>query len=241
MRLCSNSRDRYWHAWHRAESRAAAVVQKPANQNVIIGSTVSFTNGGVGLPPFVYHWFSNNIPITSQTPGVAIHHITPALTDTLTNNISVLTLVNVQTNMNGTYKVIADNGLQSFTNSATLAVNATATAPTLNSVPPANLEAYIPQTVPLAVAASGFPTPTYQWYSNNVAIVGETGNVLSLSLSDTNQSATYSVIVTNSAGGTNKSVALNVTPFPKLVITEVMSSESTNNNNGDPSSHGGLV
>ncbi len=215
----------------------AAVVQKPANQNVIIGSTVSFTNGGVGLPPFVYHWFSNNIPITSQTPGVAIHHITPGLTDTLTNNISVLTLVNVQTNMNGTYKVIADNGLQSFTNSATLAVNATATAPTLNSVPPANLEAYIPQTVPLAVAASGFPTPTYQWYSNNVAIVGETGNVLSLSLSDTNQSATYSVIVTNSAGGTNKSVALNVTPFPKLVITEVMSSEGTNTNNGDPSSH----
>jgi len=214
------------------------IVQKPANQGVIVGSSVSFTNGGVALPPFVYHWFSNNIPITSQTPGVAIHHITPGLTDTLTNNISVLTLVNVQTNMSGTYTVIADNGLQSFTNSATLTVNATATAPTVSSVPPPNLDAYIPQTVPLTVAASGFPTPTYQWYSNNVAIAGQTANVLSLSLTSTNQSATYSVIVTNSAGGTNISVALNVTPKPNLVITEVMSGESTNNSNGDTSGHG---
>ena len=217
---------------------AGVIVQKPASQSVIIGSTVSFTNGGVALPPFVYHWFSNNIPITSQTPGVAIHHITPGLTDTLTNNISVLTLANVQTNMDGTYTVIADNGLQSYTNSATLVVNATATAPTISSAPPTNLDAYIPQTVPLTVVASGFPTPTYQWYSNNVAIAGQTANVLSLSLSSTNQSATYSVIVTNSAGGTNLYVALNVTPKPNLIITEVMSGESTNNSNGDTSGHG---
>ena len=217
---------------------AGIIVQRPASQNVIIGSTVSFTNGGVALPPFVYHWFSNSIPITSQTPGVAIHHITPGLTDTLTNNISVLTLANVQTNMNGTYTVIADNGLQSFTNSATLVVNVTATAPTISSAPPTNLDAYIPQTVPLTVVASGFPTPTYQWYSNNLAIAGQTGNVLSLSLSSTNQSATYSVIVTNSAGGTNLYVALNVTPFPNLVITEVESSEGTNTDNGNPSGHG---
>ncbi len=219
-------------------SIAGVIVQRPANQGVIVGSTVSFTNGGTALPPFVYRWLSNNIPITSQTPGVAIHHITPGLTDTLTNNISVLTLANVQTNMAATYTVIADNGLQSFTNSATLTVSATATAPTISSAPPTNLDAYIPQTVPLTVVASGFPTPTYQWYSNNVALVGQTANVLSLSLSSTNQSATYSVIVTNSAGGTNIFVALNVTPFPNLVITEVMSGESTNNSNGDTSGHG---
>ena len=216
---------------------AGTIVQKPANQNVIIGSTVTFTNGGTALPPFIYRWYSNGIPITSQTPGVVIHHITPGITDTLTNNISVLTLSNVQISMNGTYKVVADNGLQSFTNSATLTVNSTPTAPSLSSVPPASLEAYIPQTVPLTVAASGFPTPTYQWYSNNVAIAGQTANVLSLSLSSTNQSGIYSVIVTNSVGGTNVSTVLNVTPKPNLVITEVMSGESADNSNGDTSGH----
>jgi hypothetical protein len=205
---------------------------------VIVGDSVSFTNGGISLPPFSYHWFSNGVPITSQTPGVSIHHYTPGILFPLTNDISVLTLTDAQTNMAGTYSVIADNGLQSFTNNATLMVSATATAPIVSATPPKSLEAYIPQTVPLTVTASGFPSPTYQWYSNGIAIAGQIGNVLTLSLSDTNQSATYSVIVTNSVGGTNVSVALNVTPFPNLIITEVMSGESATNNNGDTSGHG---
>lgn len=219
-------------------SVAATIRQTPVAETVTVGDSVTFTNGGTALPPLVYHWYFNNTPITSQTPGVSIHHITPGLTDTLTNNISVLTLTGVQTNIAGTYTVIAENGLESFSNNATLTVNQTPTAPTVDSAPPDSLEAYIPQTVPLTVVASGFPAPTYQWYSNNVAIAGQTGNVLSLSLSSTNQSAIYSVIVTNSAGGTNISTALNVTPKPNLIITEVMSGESTNNSNGDTSGHG---
>ena len=73
--------------------------------------------------PLIYHWYFNNTPITSQTPGVSIHHLTPGLSDTLTNNISVLTLTGVQSTNAGTYTVIASNGLESFTNTAVLTVN----------------------------------------------------------------------------------------------------------------------
>ncbi len=47
-------------------------------------------------------------------------------------------------------------------------------------------------------------------------------------MTDTNQTGTYSVIVTNSVGGTNASATLLVTPKPNLRITEIMSSEETN-------------
>jgi Immunoglobulin I-set domain len=214
---------------------APTITQTPADASVTIGGTVTFTNAGLGLPPLVFRWYSNDVQITSQTPGVSIQY---------TNDVSIISLSGAQTANPGTYTytAVADNGLQSFTNSATLTVNATPSAPTILSAPLDNFDAYVGQTVALTVTADGYPTPTYQWYSNDVEMAGETGNVLTLNLpgdsSGTNYSAIYSVIVTNTVGGTNVSVALNVTPVPNLVITEVESSEGTNTDNGDPSQHG---
>ncbi len=216
----------------------AVIAQTPLSQERIIGDSVSFTNGGVALPTLSFHWFFNNTPLVSSTPRTSIHHYTPGIANALTNEISVLTITGVQTTDAGSYKVIASNGLQSFTNSFTLAVSSTPTAPEISIAPPPSLEAYIPQSVPLTVAASGFPSPSIQWYSNNVALPGQTANTLLLALSDTNQSATYSAKVSNSAGSTNVSTVLNVTPKPDLVITEVMSGESTNSSNGDVTGHG---
>jgi Lamin Tail Domain/Immunoglobulin domain len=217
----------------------AIIVQTPVDQTVTVGDSVTFTNGGTALPPLVYRWYFNGSPITSQTPGVSIHHITPGLTDTLSNNISVLTLTDVQTTNSGIYKVIASNGLESFTNSATLTVNSTPTPPLILSYTPAldSFDGYFGQTVDFNVLASGYPVPTYQWYKGASLILGETNAEFLLPLSDTNQSAIYSVVVTNVSGGTNLTFNLNVTPAPNLVITEVEASEGTNTDNGDPSSH----
>jgi hypothetical protein len=220
---------------------AANIVQKPVDQTATIGDSVTFTNGGTALPPLIYHWYFNDAPITSQTPGVSIHHVTPGLTDALTNNISVLTLTSVQTTNAGIYKVVASNGLESFTNSAMLTVNGSPTPPSILSVTPdldGSFDAYIGQSPTFSVLASGYPAPTYQWFKDNSPISDETNSQLVVSLGDTNQSGVYSVIVTNSAGGTNASFTMNVTPVPNLVITEVMSGESTNNDNGDTSGHG---
>ena len=206
-----------------------------------IGDSVSFTNGGSALPPLVFRWYFNDTPITSQTPGVSILHLTAGMDNSITNDISVLTLTGVQTTNAGTYKVIASNGLESFTNAAVLTVNTARTAPSILSVKPdllGSFDAYLGQTPTFSVLASGYPAPTYQWFKNNNPIPDETNSDLMLSLGDTNQSGVYSVIVTNAAGGTNATFTLNVTPVPNLIVTEVMSGESTNSDNGDPSGHG---
>ena len=218
---------------------AATLAQTPIAQTVTVGDSASFTNGGIALPPLVYHWYFKNAPITSQTPGVSIHHITPGLSNPLTNDISVLTVTDTQTNMAGTYTVIAENGLESFTNSAVLTVNQSPTAPSILSYTPAldSFDGYFGQTVAFSVLASGYPAPTYQWYQGNNPVPGETNAQFLLPLSDTNQSDVYSVIVTNASGGTNVTFTLNVTPVPNLVITEIMSGESSDNSNGDTSGH----
>lgn len=218
----------------------AVIVQTPADQTVTVGDSVTFTNGGTALPPLVYQWYFNGTPINSQTPGVSVQHITPGLTDTVSNNISVLTLTGVQSTNAGTYKVIASNGLESFTNSAVLTVNDAPTPPTIISYAPAldSFDGYVGQTVNFSVLASGYPAPTYQWYEGGNPILNETNAAFMLALNDPSQSGVYSVVVTNSSGGTNVSFTLNVTPVPNLVITEVESGEGTNTDNGDPSSHG---
>jgi hypothetical protein len=211
----------------------AIIAQTPADSTITVGFMASFTNSGLGLPPLVFHWYLNNIPITSQTPGVSVYYI---------NDTSVLTLSGPETSSAGTYTVtaIAGNGLQSFTNNATLTVNAMPTKPAIQSVTPAldSFDAYLGQTVNFSVAATGYPAPVYYWFKDNALISGQTSSQYMLSMGNTNQSGTYSVIVSNSVGSTNVSFRVNVTSFPNLVVTEVMSDESTNNSNGDTSGHG---
>lgn len=100
-----------------------------------------------------------------------------------------------------------------------------ATTPVITQSP-AGMEAYIGQNPTFTVQASGAPAPAYQWQFNGTNLVGQTNSQLTLSSIQTNQTGTYSVIVTNLAGGTNVSFVLTVTTKPNLVITEVESSES---------------
>ncbi len=91
---------------------------------------------------------------------------------------------------------------------------------------PANLDAYTGQNPTFTVQADGAPEPSYQWQFDGTNLVGQTSSQLTLSSLQTNQTGTYSVIVTNLAGGTKVSFVLTVTTKPKLVITEAMSSEA---------------
>jgi hypothetical protein len=208
----------------------ATITRVPANATNSVGDSVTFTNAGIALPPLIYHWFFNGSPIDSRTPGVKLNY---------TNGISTITLNNLQLTNAGTYTVIAANGLESFTNTAVLTVNSLPTAPTIISVTPAvdSFDAFLGQSVILGVTAGGFPAPSYQWQTNGVDISDATNNQFSLSLSDTNQTAVYSVHVFNASGSTNTSFNVRVIPVPNLVITEVMSGESINNSNGDTSGH----
>ncbi len=91
---------------------------------------------------------------------------------------------------------------------------------------PADLDAYAGQSVTFTVDAEGSPAPWYQWMLNGVNLENQTNSQLTMAAIQTNQTGTYTVSVTNLAGGTSASLFLNVTPKPKLVLTEVMSSEA---------------
>jgi len=205
----------------------------PPNLTVPINTPVSYTVAGFGLPKPQYQWLFNGSPADTNALGATISFA-------ITNNqsMSTLTIAAAQSVDAGTFSVVASNGVQMVTcSNAVLTVTATPSAPTISSFSPTNLTAYIGQMVTFTVSAYGSPSPAFQWETNNVAVGGQSGSQFQVYLSDTNQSGTYSVLVTNTAGRTNATGFLVVTPKPDLRITEVMSSESTNNDTGDTSSH----
>ena len=207
------------------------ITQQPTNVTVTVGQTATITVVGYGLPKPRFQWLFNGSPVNTNRVSVAF---------AISNNVSfsTLTITNAQGTNAGPYWAVVSNGVQAsfVTSNAVLSVNGNPLEPYFTQTP-SSLSAYLGQTVTFAVTAFGNPPPTYQWQLNGTNISGQTSPQIQITLSDTNQTGTYTVIATNSAGGTNASVSLLVTPKPDLRITEVMSSESTNNSTGDTSGH----
>ncbi|HEY4415658.1 MAG TPA: hypothetical protein VGO57_08205, partial [Verrucomicrobiae bacterium] len=204
----------------------------PANYTIPLNTPITYSISGYGLPKPKFQWLFNNNPLDTNALGAVI-------VTTISNNMasSTLTIPSVQIVDGGMFSVLASNGVQVVMSSnAMLNVTTTPSAPAISAFSPStNLIAYVGQSITYAVSAYGSPTPAYQWQFNGTNISGQNGAQFQLYLSDTNQTGTYSVTLTNSAGSTNYSATLVVTPRPLLQITEVMASESTDTNTGDPS------
>jgi endonuclease/exonuclease/phosphatase family metal-dependent hydrolase len=72
-------------------------------------------------------------------------------------------------------------------------------------------------TVNFNVAASGNPSPTYQWKFNTTNIPNATSSTLSLTNVTGANAGNYSVVVSNNVGSTNSNVAtLTVNPAPQI-------------------------
>ncbi|MEY4686168.1 MAG: hypothetical protein RIR76_191 [Verrucomicrobiota bacterium] len=86
--------------------------------------------------------------------------------------------------------------------SVTVAGTNSARAPAISSQPPAllRLAAGTTPTVALSVAATGTPSPAYQWRRNGVAIPGETSPSLVLTRATEAQAGAYTCVVSNSNG-----------------------------------------
>jgi hypothetical protein len=196
------------------------IVSQPANQLVNVGTPAVFQIDTYDLPKPRFQWLFNGVPVDPNVAKVIF---------TVTNNYcrATLTITNVQVANAGTFRVVVTNDFQNVVSSnATLTVNTAPLAPIFTESPTTNFYAYPGQTVTLTAAAFGNPPPTFQWQFNGVNLDGQTDAQYTFSLSDTNQSGSYTVIANNSAGSTNASVALTVTSKPNLRITEIMSSEN---------------
>jgi hypothetical protein len=182
----------------------------PANFTTPASFNATFTAVAKGLPRPRYQWRLNGEPLAGATQ--------PSLT-----------LTNVQLIDAGNYTVVIANGLQSLTSSvAALTVTTDPVAPEFLTTL-VSAEAFEGQTLQWIAAASGSPTPSYQWQLDGTNLVGETSGTLTLFGVQSNQAGVYTVIASNSAGTNSAPATLNVTAKPRLLITEVHSTGSTPN------------
>lgn len=113
----------------------------------------------------------------------------------------------------------------STTFSYTVNVAAGATVAPAFTTQPTALSALVGGTVTFTAAASGSPTPTYQWYKNGAALSGQTAASLTLSALALTDAATYTVVATNTAGSvTSNPVTLTVTA---AVVAPVITASPT--------------
>ena len=106
----------------------------------------------------------------------------------------------VSTGSAGTYTVVATNSAGTKTsNGAVLTVTTAASAPAFTTQP-SSKTVTAGSAVTFTAAASGSPTPAYQWRKNGVSISGATSAAYAISTVTSASAGTYTVVASNSAG-----------------------------------------
>ncbi len=164
----------------------------PASQTRYCGETVTFSASVMSAVPLSYQWHFNG----SDLPGATE---------------SSLILTNVLLAQAGSYSVTASNVFGSVISSiAFLSLVPQATIVAL----PQNISTFRGATATFSTTAFGEPPLNYQWQMNGANLPGETGSALVLTNVQFDQSATYSVVVTNAF----RTVAANATLIVGLVV-----------------------
>ena len=171
-----------------AATSAPSFTTQPSSQSVTAGASVSFSAAASGNPTPTYQWYVGGVPISGATS-------------------STYTIASAQTSNSGSYTVVATNSAGSVTsNAATLTVNAANTAPVFTSQPLTQVVG-AGSSVSFSAAASGNPTPTYQWYLGGVPITGATSTTYTIASAQSSNAGTYTVVATNSAGSVTSAAA----------------------------------
>jgi len=177
---------------------APTITTQPASQTVTAGQTATFAVAAAGTAPLSYQWQKNGVNIAGAT---ATSYTTPA---TATSDSG------------STFSVVVTNTAGTVTSAAaTLTVNPAPVAPTITTQP-ASQTVTAGQAATFAVAASGTAPLSYQWRKNGVNIAGATATSYTTPATAISDSgATFSVVVTNTAGTvTSAAATLTVNPAP---------------------------
>jgi hypothetical protein len=188
------------------------VVTQPANQSVVAGQPVTFNTVASGAD--LYQWKR------SIDNGLTYLAIADA------NSASFTIPVTTATDNNNKFKCVLYNraGLKGTT-AATLTVTAAAMKPTITTQP-ANQSVVAGLTAKFTVAASGSPTPAYQWQKSTDSGVTWT-NVVGATVASYTTPATiladngtkFRCVATNSAGSAtsnNATLTVSVTVAPAI-------------------------
>jgi hypothetical protein len=190
------------------------IVQPPTNEVMAVGFTATFSVYAVGQAPLSYHWQFNGTNLVNEG------NISGA-----TNNL--LTINNAQTSDSGIYTVSVANLAGSVTSSN--AVLLVTNSPPAINVQPTNQTVAAKSTVTMVVVASGTAPLSYQWQMNGTNLVnsgqggqigGATAHQLTIKNVQTNNSGSYSVIVTNFGGSVTSSVAILTVASSPLILVQ---------------------
>jgi hypothetical protein len=160
---------------------APVITTQPASQSVLPGANVTFTVAASGTPTPTFQWKKNGTVISGATS-------------------STYTLNAVQGSTAGTYTAVATNSAGSATSAGAVLTVSTLTAAPVFTVQPESQSLTAGGNVTLTVAATGTPTPTFQWKKNGVNISGAVGNSYSIIGADEGDFGIYTVIASNAAG-----------------------------------------
>jgi large repetitive protein len=177
---------------------------QPSTQSVVTGNTVTFTAAVSGYPTPTLQWYKDSTPLSGKTSAT-------------------LSITNAQSGDEGSYTVVATNasapsGVSS--NAAALTVNPAPAAPVFTTHP-ATQTVTAGDTVTFTAAATGVPTPTFQWYKDNGILQGQTSSTLSLTNVQSGAAGSYTVKAINSAapsGVLSNAASLTVNPAPAAPV-----------------------
>ena len=155
-----------------------SITTQPSDQTVVAGNPATFTVAAAGTAPFTYQW---------AVGGVAISGATSA----------TYTIAATQLSDAGSYSVTVTNAAGSLASGA--AVLTVQTVPVITTQPSSQTVTVL-NPVTFTAAATGTPTPTWQWYKDSVAISGATSATYSITNALGADAGTYTATATNAAG-----------------------------------------
>lgn len=187
-----------------AKPTAPSITTQPANQAVTVGQTATFGVVATGTAPLSYQWQKGGAPISGATSA------------------SYTTAATAASDNGAKFRVVVSNSAGSVTsNSATLTVNAQATAPSITTQP-ANKTVTLGQTATFTVVATGTAPLSYQWQKGGTPITGATAASYTTPASTSaDNGAQFRVVVSNSAGSATSNTA-TLTVNPVAMSTEVL-------------------
>lgn len=181
---------------------APIITTPPANTTVVYGNSTTLSVGVIGDAPFAYQWYQNNALLPDATNSSYI--INPATAQNA-----------------GDYFVTITNASGSATSS--VAAVTVVIAPVILASP-ASLTVVTSTPAAFSVAAIGAAPLHYQWRANGVEILDATNITYAIASAQTNDAASYMVVVTNFAGSVTSAPALltvNEGQAANLVISQI--------------------
>ena len=175
-----------------AAGSVATITSQPKNASVNAGSGVTLAIAATSSGAISYQWYKDSVLVAGAT--------SPSLT-----------ISSAQPSDAGTYAVIVTTAGGSITSqAASLAVSSVPAVPVFSMEPVSQTIAQ-GSTVVFTTEASGYPTPTFQWFLNGAPVTGATDPEIVISAASPANAGQYTCVATNGSGTASSAPAqLNV-------------------------------